>query len=147
MTQTTVCCLLVVRMATATSVMLTMCVYLETVLQPLIQGPSVIVFDNLDCHMSESSKNTIYSWGCIPCALPKYSTSACQLLSVGVMGPFKKFLQLESIKNGLVKGTTTEKRAQMVEQIIKCYNKCDANIITRSFDKALYSAVDLFKPT
>ncbi|KAG6946879.1 hypothetical protein JG687_00016480 [Phytophthora cactorum] len=52
--------------------------------------PSVLLVDNLDCHVSAESEEIIADeMLTVLQPLPKTSTSVCQPLDVGVMGPFK----------------------------------------------------------
>ncbi|RHY27050.1 hypothetical protein DYB32_007085 [Aphanomyces invadans] len=61
--------------------------YLTELLKYEIDGPSVIIADNLDCHVSDESYEIIMSQPfSILQPLPKNSNSVCQPLDVGVMG-------------------------------------------------------------
>ncbi|KAH9151337.1 hypothetical protein AeRB84_006025, partial [Aphanomyces euteiches] len=67
-------------------------VYLQYLLKNelVAETPSVILADNLACHVSHASVETICLDLCASLeALPPNSTSVCQPLDVGVMGPLK----------------------------------------------------------
>src|SRR5687768_8434716 len=61
--------------------------YLDNVVVPALTGPSVIVVNNLECHVSEASRAKLANYGCILETLPKNTTGTCQPLDVGFMGP------------------------------------------------------------
>ncbi|KAG6949788.1 hypothetical protein JG687_00014627, partial [Phytophthora cactorum] len=55
---------------------------------------SVLLVDNLDCHVSDESETTVKNeLGSILQDLPKNSTSVCQPLDVSIMGPMKAKLK------------------------------------------------------
>ncbi|RHZ02821.1 hypothetical protein DYB35_013309 [Aphanomyces astaci] len=68
--------------------------YLDEVLAPCLDDASVLVVDNLECHVSdcthEKLAETLFS-AVEP--LPPNSTSRCQPLDVGVMGRLKAMLK------------------------------------------------------
>ncbi|KAF0766101.1 hypothetical protein AaE_002944, partial [Aphanomyces astaci] len=69
-------------------------IYLDEVLAPQVDDASVLLVDNLACHLSDSSYDkvaeTLFS---VVEPLPPNSTSRCQPLDVGVMGPLKAMLK------------------------------------------------------
>ncbi|KAH9102948.1 hypothetical protein AeMF1_020601 [Aphanomyces euteiches] len=111
--------------------------YLNELLKFEIVGPSVILCDNLDCHVSEESVNTVSSeLFSVLEPLPKNSTSACQPLDVGVMGPLKSKLRSKWLREPPVV-TAAEKRLAMIKRTIQVWNEMPCDVISRSFDKAL----------
>ncbi|RLO00941.1 hypothetical protein DYB28_000766 [Aphanomyces astaci] len=61
-----------------------------------VQDASVLLVDNLECHVSEASYDkTAEAMFSVIEPLPPNSTSRCQPLDVGVMGPFKAMLKTE----------------------------------------------------
>ncbi|RHZ26065.1 hypothetical protein DYB37_011187 [Aphanomyces astaci] len=67
--------------------------YLD-MLQYEIHGPTVILVDNFDAHVTqESSESIARDLFSVLEPLPPNCTSVCQPLDVGVMGPFKKLLR------------------------------------------------------
>lgn len=69
-------------------------IYLRKLLKPELTGPSVILLDNLDCHVSQEAEHIVAGelFGALS-PLPPNSTSVCQPLDVGVMGPLKAKLR------------------------------------------------------
>nr|CCA14108.1 conserved hypothetical protein [Albugo laibachii Nc14] len=68
--------------------------YISKLLRYKSNGPSVLLVDNLDCHVSQASKDQVAEEACcflVP--LPINSTAVCQPLDVGVMGPLKAKLR------------------------------------------------------
>lgn len=69
---------------------------LQEVVAPEIEGPSVLLVDNLDSHVSVASQECVQSeLHSVLQALPPNSTSICQPLDVGVMEPLKRELRAE----------------------------------------------------
>ncbi|RHY74553.1 hypothetical protein DYB30_012966 [Aphanomyces astaci] len=97
--------------------------YLDEVLAPCLDDASVLVVDNFECHVSDSTHEklaeTLFS---VVEPLPPNSTSRCQPLDVGVMGPLKAMLKtawlLEEDSRSSVDDvfTAQEKRLAMVKR-------------------------------
>ncbi|KAF0720578.1 Aste57867_218 [Aphanomyces stellatus] len=106
-------------------------------LPPYIRGPSVIVADNFDAHVSQESADAIAEdlFSTLE-PLPANCTSTCQPLDVGVMGPFKKILRTLWLEETPVK-TAAEKRLAMIKRSIKAWKRITPDAIRRSFEKAL----------
>ncbi|RHY64913.1 hypothetical protein DYB38_006220 [Aphanomyces astaci] len=113
--------------------------YLREVLKPELDCPSVLLADNLKCHVSKKSykimRQEMYS-GAFLQPLPANTTSVLQPLDVGVMGPFKSMCRTEWIKEGKVV-TAAEKRLAMIKRAIKVWNDMKEDTIRKSFEKAL----------
>lgn len=68
--------------------------YLREVVLPELEGPSAILVDNLDSHVSvESSEIVSGELYASLCPLPPNCTSVVQPLDVGVMGPLKQVMR------------------------------------------------------
>ena len=67
--------------------------YLQTVANPKTTGPSVLLLDKLECHVSTEPREIVAELFSHLHALPHKFTSVCQPLDVGVMGPLKKKLR------------------------------------------------------
>ncbi|RLN78266.1 hypothetical protein DYB28_000851, partial [Aphanomyces astaci] len=111
--------------------------YLTELLKFEITGPTVILADNLDCHVSEASVDTVSTelFGIIE-PLPKNSTSVCQPLDVGVMGPMKSKLRKKWLTEKPVV-TAAEKRLAMIQRTIQAWEEMPCDLIHSSFEKAL----------
>ncbi|RHY22364.1 hypothetical protein DYB32_009523 [Aphanomyces invadans] len=109
--------------------------YLREVLKPDIDCPSVVLADNLKCHVSSKSYKIMEDelfCGAYLHPLPANTTSILQPLYAGVMGPFKKMCRIEWIKEEKVV-TAAEKRLAM----IKVWNDMKQETVRKSFEKAL----------
>ncbi|RHY98005.1 hypothetical protein DYB37_004741 [Aphanomyces astaci] len=111
--------------------------YLTELLKFEITGPTVILADNLDCHVSEASVDTVSTelFGILE-PLPKNSTSVCQPLDVGVMGPLKSKLRKKWLTEKPVV-TAAEKRLAMIQRTIQAWEEMPCDLIRSSFEKAL----------
>nr|CCA22827.1 conserved hypothetical protein [Albugo laibachii Nc14] len=68
--------------------------YLSELVRYESKCPSVLVADNLDCHVSQASKDQVAEEACCSLvSLPPNSTAVCQPLDVGVMRPFEAKLR------------------------------------------------------
>ncbi|KAG3073282.1 hypothetical protein PI124_g20853 [Phytophthora idaei] len=121
--------------------------YLRSLLVQHILEGSVLLVDTLDCHVSDESetivKKELHS---IQQALPKNSTSVCQPLDVGIMGPLKaklKELWLTERPPPLKPGekrknkTAADKRLETIKRAIKAWESLDPETVTKAFNKAL----------
>jgi hypothetical protein len=116
--------------------------YLRNVLKPEITGPSVLLLDNLDCHVSQAAEEIVATelFSSL-CALPPNTTSICQPLDVGVMGPLKaklRSLWLEECSFEHV--SAAEKRVRMITRTIKVWDEISKETVRASFSKALPTA-------
>ncbi|RHY48183.1 hypothetical protein DYB34_010743 [Aphanomyces astaci] len=113
--------------------------YLREVLMPDIDCPSVVLADNLKCHVSKKSykilEDELFSVAYLQ-PLPASTTSVLQPLDVGVLGPFKQMCRSEWIKEEKVV-TTAEKRLAMIKRSIKVWDAMKEDTIRKSFEKAL----------
>ncbi|KAH9183892.1 hypothetical protein AeNC1_014132, partial [Aphanomyces euteiches] len=122
-------------------------VYLKELFVKNVEEPSVLLVDNLEAHGSEASYSIVHDACCSSLqALPKNSTSVCQLLDVGVMGPFKSKLRREWLKEEVekfrlgtanVSMTAKEKRMASIKRAIRVWNEFDEGIIVKAFKKAI----------
>ncbi|RHY42024.1 hypothetical protein DYB30_007009 [Aphanomyces astaci] len=124
-------------------------IYLDEVLAPQVEDASVLLVDNLACHVSDSSYDkvaeTLFS---VVEPLPPNSTSRCQPLDVGVMGPLKAMLKTawlleEDDRIGDEVFTAQEKRLAMVKRTISVWEKISTQTIVKSFEKAIPSVLEI----
>ncbi|RHY20308.1 hypothetical protein DYB36_010159 [Aphanomyces astaci] len=120
-------------------------IYLDEVLAPQVEDASVLLVDNMAFHVSDSSYDkvaeTLFS---VVEPLPPNSTSRCQPLDVGVMGPLKAMLKTawlleEDDRIGDEVFTAQEKRLAMVKRTISVWEKISTQTIVKSFEKAIPS--------
>ncbi|KAE9240874.1 hypothetical protein PF002_g9542 [Phytophthora fragariae] len=121
--------------------------YLRSLLYWHISSPSLLLVDNLDCHVSEESEDVLADeMLTILQPLPKNSTSVCQALDVGVMGPLKSKLKalwmLERpppLRDGEKRAmkTVKDKRLETIKRTIKAWDEIEPDTIIKSFNKAL----------
>ncbi|KAH9110570.1 hypothetical protein LEN26_002467 [Aphanomyces euteiches] len=120
--------------------------YLVDVLEQDIEGPSVVMLDNFEPHVSVSSYKAINDMGCHVCALPPNSTSVYQPLDVGIMAPFKRhmrdiWLDEDDIDDDetedLESPTATKKRLALINRSILAWGRITDDEICRSFEKVL----------
>ncbi|RHY83265.1 hypothetical protein DYB35_009927 [Aphanomyces astaci] len=106
-------------------------------LPPHILGPSVILADNFDAHVSKESAVAIAEYlHSVLEPLPANCTSVCQPLDVGVMGPFKKILRMLWLEEAPVV-SASEKRMAMIKRSIKAWGMISEVAVKRSFEKAI----------
>lgn len=112
--------------------------YLRELLLYDIEEPSVLLVDNLDCHVSQKSEDIVAGeLACELKPLPANSTSVCQPLDVGVMGPIKSMLRTAWLaEDGLAEATAQQKRRTMVDRVIRVWEAFDEETIRKSFGKA-----------
>ena len=112
---------------------------LKNVLIHEINNPSVIVVDNLDCHVSEDSVNICAEkLGSEIYPLPENTTSYCQPLDVGVMGPLKAKLRTLWLVNSTKAKTVSEKRKLAIDLTIKAFDELSVTCIRRSWEKSFF---------
>ncbi|KAF0756593.1 hypothetical protein AaE_004574, partial [Aphanomyces astaci] len=110
--------------------------YLE-MLPPYIIGPSVILADNFDSHVTTASAEAIAGdLFSVLEPLPANCTSVCQPLDVGVMGPFKKLLRMLWLEEKPVR-TPAEKRLAMIKRSIAAWERITPAAIQSAFKKAI----------
>ncbi|KAH9129887.1 hypothetical protein AeMF1_000050 [Aphanomyces euteiches] len=112
-------------------------IYLREWLLYEITGSSVILVDNLECHVSEETVDIVASE--LLCALEPLSkncTSAIQPLDVGVMGPLKRRLRYMLLFEKPV-FTAADKRMAMIKRTIKAWEEMSSDTVRSSFCKAI----------
>ncbi|RHY38061.1 hypothetical protein DYB38_002975 [Aphanomyces astaci] len=110
--------------------------YLD-MLQSHILGPTVVLVDNFDAHVTQQSKDIVATdLFSVLEPLPANCTSVCQPLDVGVMGPFKKIMRMLWLEEVPVR-TAPEKRLAMIKRSIKAWEMITNDAVKKSFVKAL----------
>lgn len=103
-----------------------------------VEGPSVLLVDNFDAHVSDEGTALVAEEAnCQVCPLPANSTSVCQPLDVGVMGPLKAKLRTFWVTEKGVAKTAAEKRLAMVKRTIAAWEAIPEDTVRKSFVKAL----------
>ncbi|RHY85137.1 hypothetical protein DYB26_012192 [Aphanomyces astaci] len=103
--------------------------YLDEVLAPCVDDASMLLVDNLACHVSEASHDKVAETHfSVVEPLPPNSSSRCQPLDVGVMGPLKAMLKTawlleEDNRSGDEIFTAQEKRLARVKRTILVWEK------------------------
>ncbi|RHY38440.1 hypothetical protein DYB25_014154 [Aphanomyces astaci] len=121
--------------------------YLWFALAEEVQGKSVLVLDNFECHVSKESVASAESIGMDVCALPPNATSHCQPLDVSIMAPFKRHMRDLWISEDIVhdddqdEGWMTPKahvkRITMIKRAIKAFEMITEDEVRSSFLKAI----------
>jgi DDE superfamily endonuclease len=114
-------------------------IYVKTVLRYNIDGPSVLLLDNFDAHVSEAGVGFVAEEAnSIVCPLPPNATSMCQPLDVGVMGPFKSRLRSRWLRERARSNlTAAEKRMVMIRRSIAAWEDMSESVVAKSFEKAV----------
>ncbi|RHY05792.1 hypothetical protein DYB36_006297 [Aphanomyces astaci] len=130
--------------------------YLWFALAEEVQGKSVLVLDNFECHVTKEgapwvrpkeSVASAESIGLDVCALPPNATSHCQSLDVSIMVPFKRHMRDLWISEDIVhdddqdEGWMTPKahvkRITMIKSAIKAFEMITEDEVRSSFLKAI----------
>ncbi|RHY70751.1 hypothetical protein DYB34_010411 [Aphanomyces astaci] len=106
-----------------------------------VQDASVLLVDNLECHVSEASYDkTAEAMFSVIEPLPPNSTSRCQPLDVGVMGPFKAMLKtewlLEDTDSADENMTAEQKRRATIGRTIRVWDKISSETIVSQSKKS-----------
>ncbi|KAF0702045.1 hypothetical protein AaE_016159, partial [Aphanomyces astaci] len=120
-------------------------IYLREILKFEVQGPTVLVVDNLHAHVSDRAKTIMeveLNCSATLAQLPANSTSFVQPLDVDTMGPFKSMCRKEWLYEERVQ-TAAEKRLKLIQRVIKVWGMVSSSMIVRSFEKALPNVVQL----
>ena len=110
-------------------------------LKYIIEGPSLIILDNLDVHISDKCRQKIASYGCELISLPKNCTSILQPLDVGVFGPLKRKLSLLNLDNNNRCLTSKQKRRNTIQKTMQALDSISEETIKKSFDKTIFSSI------
>ncbi|RLN70846.1 hypothetical protein BBJ28_00017005 [Nothophytophthora sp. Chile5] len=114
--------------------------YTKELLKFEVEGPSLLLLDNFDSHVSEEGQKAVAEEaGAIVVPLPPNCTSVCQPLDVGVMGPLKQKIRalwlLEESDRGVF--TAQQKRIATIKRTIAAWEQLSEAVIIRAFEKAL----------
>ncbi|GMF26149.1 unnamed protein product [Phytophthora fragariaefolia] len=110
--------------------------YVEKLLKYEVDGPAVLLLDNLECHVSQEGQRVVAEVAnatVVP--LHTNRTTACQPLDVGVMGPLKAMLRINW--SGITGGSAKEKRLRAVRATIAAWDAIPESTVIRSFKAAI----------
>ncbi|RQM31092.1 hypothetical protein B5M09_013556, partial [Aphanomyces astaci] len=111
--------------------------YLDELSNYLLDS-SVLLVDNLECHVSEKAHDKIES-------LPPNSTSKCQPLDVGIIGPLKAMLKtswlLEDDEGNGDDLTLQQKRMAIIKRTILVWDKISTESVKGAFEKSIPSVM------
>ncbi|GMF54287.1 unnamed protein product [Phytophthora fragariaefolia] len=106
--------------------------------QQHLTGRSLLLVDNLECHVSGESEAIVSEeLKAVLQPLPKNSTSVCQPLAVGIMGPLKAKLKALWLLEKNTATTAKEKRLATIKRAISAWESIEAETVTKAFNKAL----------
>ncbi|KAJ0390660.1 hypothetical protein P43SY_011835 [Pythium insidiosum] len=109
-----------------------------------VHGPTVVLLDNFESHVSDEGKRLVAEEACAAvCSLPPNATAACQPLDVGVMGPLKANLRALWLKELSPARTAAEKRLAMIKRTIAAFETITSETIKGSFAKAIPKPSDV----
>eukprot|EP00644_Phytophthora_capsici_P001163 jgi/Phyca11/129677/e_gw1.86.161.1 len=112
--------------------------YLRSLLQQHVTCSSLLLVDNLECHVSgESDAIVSDELMSVLQPLPKNATSVCQPLDVGIMGPLKAKLKALWLFENATATTAKEKRLATIKRTIAAWESIEAATVTSAFNKAL----------
>ncbi|OWY96204.1 LOW QUALITY PROTEIN: hypothetical protein PHMEG_00033586, partial [Phytophthora megakarya] len=101
-----------------------------------LDRPAVMIADNFDCHVSAAGHDRKANAVVFP--LPPNSTSTCQPLDAGVMGPLKSALRSAWIQNkDPSPKTAKEKRMDSIKRTITAWDSITEKTVRSSFRKAI----------
>ncbi|KAH9143133.1 hypothetical protein AeRB84_012844 [Aphanomyces euteiches] len=112
--------------------------YLDTILRPEIERPSLIIVDNFEAHLTP--KNIAFvedNLSSTVCTHPPNMTSVLQPLDVGVMDPFKAKLRNLWLQETYHPSTAVEKRMACIKRAIKAGDMMTPETIKKAFEKAI----------
>ncbi|KAG3161856.1 hypothetical protein PC128_g20722 [Phytophthora cactorum] len=105
--------------------------YLRSLLQWHISEPSILLVDNLECQVSDEAEAIVAGeLVSVLQPLPKNSTSVCQHLDVGVMGPLKAKLKALWLVEKTTATTASEKRLATIKRTIKAWGSIEPETVT-----------------
>ncbi|RHY82174.1 hypothetical protein DYB31_016298 [Aphanomyces astaci] len=119
--------------------------YLDELSNYLLDS-SVLLVDNLECHVSEKAHDKIAeaSFSVIE-PLPPNSTSKCQPLDVGIMGPLKAMLKtawlLEDDEGNGDDLTLLQKHMAIIKRTIRVWDKISTETVKGAFEKSIPSVM------
>ncbi|KAK1932284.1 Tigger transposable element-derived protein 6 [Phytophthora citrophthora] len=111
---------------------------LREVMPPFVEGPSVLLVDNLDCHVSQESVDivAVELFSTLQ-PLPKNSTSVCQPLNVSVICPLKAKLRTAWLLVDTVCKTAKEERLATIRRVILAWESISDDTVRKSFNASL----------
>ncbi|KAH9182620.1 hypothetical protein AeNC1_015404 [Aphanomyces euteiches] len=122
------------------------CLYMRQLLTFNVDDSSVLLVDNLECHVSEQSHDMAAeaNFSVIE-PLPPNSTRRCQPLDVG---PLKAMLKTEWLREdydheGGDTLTAQEKRAATIHRTIRVWEKISSESVKSAFEKSIPSVLEV----
>ncbi|KUF98716.1 Dimodular nonribosomal peptide synthase [Phytophthora nicotianae] len=113
-------------------------IYLRVLLQQHITQSSLLLVDNLECHVSGESEAIVSEkLKAVLQPLPKNATSVCQPLDVGIMGPLKAKLKALWLFESTTATSAKEKRLATIKRAISAWESIAADTVTSAFNKTL----------
>ncbi|RHZ22754.1 hypothetical protein DYB37_008379 [Aphanomyces astaci] len=108
--------------------------------------PRSLLVDNLECHVSEKAHDKIAEASfSVNEPLPPNSTSKCQPLDVGIMGPLKAMLKmawlLEDDEGNGDDLTLQQKRMDIIKRTIRVWDKISTETVKGAFEKSIPSVM------
>jgi hypothetical protein len=105
---------------------------------PRYDGPSALLLDNFESHVSDVGEKVVVEEACCAVApVPANATAVCQPLDVGLMGPLKVGLRTNWLMEETRAKTAAEKRIVMILRTIKSYEALSASTVSSCFKEAI----------
>lgn len=114
--------------------------YVTELLKLEIKDESLILVDNLDCHVSRDSINLLADIGSIMCPLPPNTTSYCQPLDVGIMGPIKAKIRFIWLNEPAVDvhESASVLREKVIKRAVIAYEELTTQCVLRSWENRCF---------
>jgi DDE superfamily endonuclease len=104
-----------------------------------IENISLLIVDNLDCHVLAKSVNFCTEKLCSEvCSFLKNMTSYCQQLDIGVMGSLKAKIWSMWLVNTIKAKTALEKKRLAIELTSETWNEISTSCVFQAWDKLVY---------
>ncbi|KAH9125448.1 hypothetical protein LEN26_009571 [Aphanomyces euteiches] len=111
-----------------------------------VDDSSVLLVDNLDCHVSDVSHDLAAEANfSVVESLPPNSTSRCQPLDVGTMGPLKAMLKTEWLLEELEQDgdSMTAQGCATINRTIRVWEKISTANVISAFEKSIPSVLEI----
>jgi hypothetical protein len=117
----------------------TMLDWIEQVWRHEVTGPTVLILDSLKVHKSDAVKEALAYMGTYPLYVAGGTTSVCQPLDVGIMGPFKtrlRRLYVEMYTGVSPPITAFERRRDMFTRTLTALQEISSETVVSAFRTA-----------